>query len=56
MTFASIRVGAKVYDRWWPWQCGVIIKKMRTKVRIRRNDSQIITYDRAHCQFLEPVK
>ena len=49
-------VGDMVYDRWWPWRIGRVVKVLRTRVKIRFQDTptRISTYDNAHCQFLEP--
>lgn len=43
----------RVYDRWWPWNIGRVV---RTKpLRVKWSDGTSWIYDRAHQQFLEKV-
>jgi len=55
-----MKVGDKVYDRWWPWRVGKIIKILKTRVKIEFpnifGEKSIVTYDKAHLKFLEVIK
>ncbi|KKM72560.1 hypothetical protein LCGC14_1419370 [marine sediment metagenome] len=55
MKISEIRVGDKVSDRWWPWEVGTVRKVFKTRVRIRFS-GRVMTYDKAHIQFLEKEK
>ena len=52
------KVGMKVYDSWWPWRMGKIVKVLKTRVKIAGRPiwseyaAKIETYDKAHLQFL----
>ena len=56
MKFSKIKVGKKVYDRWWCWKVGTIIKKNKTTCSINFPNYGITIYDKAHVQFLEKYK
>lgn len=45
--------GQHVYDRWWPWRLGVIVKCGKASVCVRWSDGDVWRYDSAHLQFLE---
>lgn len=47
-------IGTRVYDRWWPWRVGRVAWVGKTRLRVQFSDD-LVTYDRAHCQFLEPA-
>jgi len=50
-------VGMRVYDRWWPWRMGKIVRVLKTRIRVEWSDTgEYWSYDRAHQQFLEPYK
>lgn len=49
------KVGEKVYDRWWPWDIGVITKVLKTEIHVLFIDGETV-YDKAHYQFLERTK
>lgn len=49
------KVGTKVYDRWWPWKTGVVIRTFKTTVHVRWVDGSTQRYDAAHWQFLEEL-
>lgn len=42
-----------VLDRWWPYRRGVIVKRLKTRLRVQWSDGEIWTYDLPHMQFLE---
>ena len=48
-----MRRGRRVYDRWWPWQAGYVMRVLKTRAVVRF-DGKDRTYDAAHVQFLEP--
>ena len=57
MKFSDLKVGMKVYDRWWPWQVFIVAAVLKTRARLRRGATERIqVYDRAHVQFLEPAQ
>lgn len=41
-----------VFDAWWPWRFGRIIRKRKTALWVRWVDGEVWRYDRAHMQFL----
>ena len=45
-------LSGEVIDRWWPQRVGVVIGRLKTRLRVRWNDGEIWTYDAAHTQFL----
>jgi hypothetical protein len=53
--FEDIRVGQKVRDG---AMLGQVTEVLKTRIKVLTYDSsacpQTLTYDRAHCQFLEP--
>lgn len=53
MKFRDAKVGMMVYDRWWPWCVGRITWVGKTRLKVWLN--RYVTYDAAHCQFLEKV-
>lgn len=61
------RVGDRVFDRWWSWRIGMVIRVGESSVRVLwnekrhpfgpiHNQSDVWYYDRDHLQFLEKVK
>lgn len=46
--------GAVVFDTWWPWRRGTILRIGETRLRVRWDDGQEWSYDKAHLQFLMP--
>lgn len=47
------RCKQKVYDRWWPYRPGKVIKVLKTRIHVRWFDGEVWSYDKAHQQFLE---
>ncbi len=45
-------MGPNVYDRWWPWRVGVVVKRTKTTTHVCWEDGEVWTYDREHRQFL----
>jgi hypothetical protein len=43
----------RVFDRWWPYRYGVVIKVLKTRLHVQWSDGEIWKYDQAHTQFLE---
>lgn len=57
MSFDEISVGDVVEDKWWPTTIyGKIVKKMKTRVVLRKAGGEEITYDAAHCVFLRRIE
>jgi len=52
---ALLKEKTKVYDRWWPWRAGTVVKRMKTRARILWSDGTTWTYDTPHMQFLEKL-
>ncbi len=48
-----MRPRQRVYDRWWPWVAGYVVRVMKTRAVVRF-DGRDRVYDAAHVQFLEP--
>ena len=46
----------QVYDFWWPWNTGIVMKVMKTRVKVRFGYDKDVTYDVPHLQFLIPGK
>ncbi len=55
MKLPQVKIGLQVFDRWWPWRIGVIVKKSRTRVWVQFSPSEVTRFDFAHLQFLEPL-
>lgn len=51
----DIRVGKRVFDRWWPWHAGVITKSTKTRTYVKWDYGDTWPYDNAHIQFLDPI-
>lgn len=47
--------GMRVYDRWWCWEVGRIVRKGKTRLRIQF-PKKLVSYDAAHSRFLEVCK
>lgn len=43
---------ALVYDRWWPWRLGRLLKRTKASAVVQWLDGEVWRYDRAHLQFL----
>lgn len=55
MSFSEIKEGQRVHDIWYPWAYGVVVKKLKTRVRVKFGP-ELITYDTAHAtRFLKEV-
>lgn len=54
----KFKVGDKVWDSWWPWRKGKVVKVLKTRVHIHFDKtiwdyaSGIWNYDKAHFSFL----
>lgn len=48
--------GAVVFDAWWPWRRGTILRIGETRLRVRWDDGQEWSYDTSHMQFLRPLE
>jgi hypothetical protein len=53
-----MRIGAMVYDTWWHWRLGKIVKLTKNRwTRVRWSDGVIWNYDKSHAElFLRPYK
>lgn len=49
-------VGATVFDSWWPWRVGRVVRQMKTRVRVCWSNGEEWTYDQAHLQFLRCLR
>lgn len=49
-----MRIGAQVYDTWWPDRIGKIVKMTpgRRWTKVQWSDGEAWNYDRSHTQFL----
>lgn len=54
MTKHAFRKGAIVFDTWWPWRRGTVLRVGKTQLRVRWDDGKEWSYDKAHLQFLRP--
>jgi hypothetical protein len=59
----NLRVGNKVYDCYHPWNIGVVVRVLKTRVKVLFpydpyylfiNDL-VVTYDKAHLKFLRKI-
>ena len=46
----------RVYDRWWPWRAGYVLRVGKTRVRVRWSDGTEWSYDTPHLKFLSPER
>jgi hypothetical protein len=46
----------RVFDCWWPWRTGRIIKHTSIYVIVQWSDKEIWRYDKSHLKFLKRVK
>lgn len=46
-------VGDIVFDRWWWWRLGVVVKRTKTRLRVMWSDGEVWNYDRPHQRFLK---
>ena len=53
MKFSDLKTGMIVYDKWYPWENGIVTKILKTRVKIKFSNQGIITYDKSHVYFLE---
>jgi hypothetical protein len=44
-----------VFDIWWPWRTGTIIKRTKTRLSVRWSDGEVWRYDRQHVRFLRKL-
>lgn len=44
-----------VFDRWWPYRLGVVVKRSKSSCWVRWTDGETWRYDRAHVKFLARV-
>lgn len=57
MKLKEIREGMKVYDRNYPWLRGEVREVLKTRVKVHFPlEDDLVTYDEAHCQFLEETE
>lgn len=50
-TFQKLKVGDHVHDRWYPLMRGLVVHKLKHRVKIRffgGSGQDIITYDKSH--------
>lgn len=50
---ATFPPGTHVFDRWWPYRLGKVVKALKTRTHVRWSDGEVWRYDKAHRQFLE---
>lgn len=55
-SYDHLKQRAVVYDRWWPYRRGVVIKRLKTRLHVQWSDGEVWKYDRPHMQFLEKVR
>jgi hypothetical protein len=56
MKFDELQKNMFVEDRWfWDWGIGKVTKIMKTVVRIKFSVVGVVTFDKAHVQFLERI-
>lgn len=53
MKWTQMKIGTRVFDRWYWWRIGAIVKVMKTRVDIYWSSGATQRYDRDHVQFLE---
>lgn len=53
MKISKIKIGNKVYDRWYQdWGTGKIVKVLKTRIKIKfDNHEEIMTYDFPHAEL-----
>lgn len=44
-----------VYDVWWPWRLGRIMRRLKTCTYVRWSDGEIWRYDKAHLKYLRAL-
>lgn len=44
----ELRVNMRVVDTWWPLRYGVVVKVLKTRVKVKWGDGTLWTYDKAH--------
>jgi len=55
-SYDHLKLRARVFDRWWPYRYGVVIKVLKTRLRVQWSDGEVWSYDRPHMQFLERMR
>ncbi len=56
MKLEDFKIAEAVYDRWWFWRSGIIIKKFKNTLHIKWLGGKIAIYDREHVEiFLEKL-
>jgi transcription elongation factor GreA-like protein len=54
MKIEDLKVGNKIYDRWYPgWGVGTVTKILKTRVHIDFSIRGHEVYDESHLQYLE---
>jgi hypothetical protein len=49
----DVKPGDIVYDAWWPWRLGVVVRVLKTRIKVRYNGLDVVwSYDVAHQRFL----
>lgn len=54
-SYDHLKQRTRVFDRWWPYRYGVVIKRLKTRLHVRWSDGEVWNYDRPHMQFLEKL-
>ena len=53
MKITELKVGMKVYDRWYLlWGTGIVTKILKTRVFVKFPGFKVTKYDAAHVKFL----
>lgn len=57
MKFKDIKVGMRVFDRWYIETWGTVTEVLKTRVKVRLDNyaDRTVTYDKAHVRFLELI-
>jgi hypothetical protein len=51
---SDFRVGTRVYDSWWPYRLGKVVRVTKTTVHVKWADTGFKwVYDRAHMKWLK---
>lgn len=63
--FENLKIKDHVFDRWFPWRIGKIVKKTKRTLTIwffsaedswkKTNNNGKVVYDKLHSQFLEKI-
>lgn len=56
LKYIDVKVGEAVIDTWFPyWGCGIIRKKLKTRIHIDFSSKGMVVFDIPHLQFLEKL-